>query len=134
MFLRPSIKITQNLLSPFSIDSHRPHPNNQIPEEGTQIPSWVYRGDITCVCIMGGDASKSEVEALAHYIKNTLELKVAWYSGRYDKPLNISDFDYIKFGPYLTGKGGLKSPDTNQKFYKVVDGDLKEMTYRFQRR
>ena len=47
-FLRPSIKITQNLLSPFSMDSHRPHPNNQIPEEGTQIPSWVEECQSLC--------------------------------------------------------------------------------------
>ena len=83
---------------------------------------------------MGGDAAKNEVEALAHYIKNTLNLKVAWYSGRYDNPVNINDFDYIKFGPYDAEKGGLKSPTTNQKFYKVVDGNLKDQTYRFQQR
>ena len=94
----------------------------------------IYRGDITCVLIMGGDASKNEVETLAHYIKNTMKLKVAWYSGRYDKPVNINDFDYIKFGPYIEEKGGLKSPDTNQRFYKVIDGNLIDCTERFQRK
>jgi len=94
----------------------------------------IYRGDITCICLMGGDASKSEVESLAHHIKNTLNLKVAWYSGRYDKPLNINNFDYLKFGPYIAEKGGLKSPGTNQRFYKVVDGNLLDITDRFCKR
>ena len=55
-------------------------------------------------------------------------------SGRYDKPLNISDFDYLKFGPYLEEKGGLKSADTNQRYYKVVDGELIDQTERFRKR
>lgn len=94
----------------------------------------IYRGDITCICIMGGDAAKYEVEMLAHHIKTALNLKVAWYSGRYDKPLNINDFDYVKLGPYIPEKGGLKSADTNQVFYKVVEGSLIDVTHRFLKR
>ena len=106
----------------------------ELSEDETSRLVEIYRGDITCVLIMGGDASKDEVEALAHYIKHNLKLKVAWYSGRYDKPLNISDFDYLKFGPYLEEKGGLKSADTNQRFYKVVGGELIDQTERFRKR
>ena len=106
----------------------------ELSEDETSRLVEIYRGDITCVLIMGGDASKDEVEALAHYIKHNLKLKVAWYSGRYDKPLNISDFDYLKFGPYLEEKGGLKSADTNQRFYEVVDGELVDQTERFRKR
>ena len=118
-------------------DCHSKHLWEDIGEELTEDELnrlvEIYRGDITCVLIMGGDASRNEVEALAHYIKHNLNLKVAWYSGRYDNPLNISDFDYLKFGPYLTEKGGLKNPDTNQKFYKVFNGKLVDQTYRFQK-
>ena len=118
-------------------DCHSKHLWENIGEELTEDELTrlveIYRGDITCVLIMGGDASKNEVETLAHYIKHNLNLKVAWYSGRYDNPQNIGDFDYLKFGPYLTEKGGLKSPDTNQKFYKVFDGKLIDQTYRFQK-
>ena len=46
-FLRPSIKITQNLLPPVSIQ-HGSHLNNQIPEEGTHIPSWVEECQSLC--------------------------------------------------------------------------------------
>ena len=106
----------------------------ELSEDETSRLVDIYRGDITCVLIMGGDASKNEVEALAHYIKHSLNLKVAWYSGRYEKPQNIGDFDYLKFGPYLEDKGGLKSADTNQRFYKVVDGELIDQTERFRKR
>ena len=106
----------------------------ELSEDETSRLVDIYRGDITCVLIMGGDASKNEVEALAHYIKHSLNLKVAWYSGRYEKPQNIGDFDYLKFGPYLEEKGGLKSADTNQRFYKVVDGKLIDQTERFRKR
>ena len=106
----------------------------ELSEDKTSRLVDIYRGDITCVLIMGGDASKNEVEALAHYIKHSLNLKVAWYSGRYEKPQNIGDFDYLKFGPYLEEKGGLKSADTNQRFYKVVDGELIDQTERFRKR
>lgn len=92
-----------------------------------------YQGDITCVCIMGGDASKYEVEQMAHYIKRNLGLKVAWYSGRNDQPANINDFDYVKFGSYIAERGGLKSPGTNQRFYKIVDGELIDITHRFRK-
>lgn len=118
-------------------DCHSKHLWEDIGEELTEDELNrlvdIYRGDITCVLIMGGDASKNEVETLAHYIKHSLNLKVAWYSGRYDNPLNISDFDYLKLGPYLTEKGGLKNHDTNQKFYKVFNGKLIDQTYRFQK-
>lgn len=117
---------------------HSPHLweniGKELSEEELHRIVEIYRGDITCVCIMGGDAAKHEVEALAHYIKTFLNLKVAWYSGRYDKPVNINDFDYIKLGPYMEENGGLKSPDTNQRFYKVEDGELKDITYRFRPR
>lgn len=116
-------------------DCHSPHLWENIGTELTDNElvrlADIYKGEITCICIMGGDAAKDEVEHMASFIKNTMKLKVAWYSGRLEKPMNINDFDYIKFGPYIPERGGLKSPDTNQRFYKVVDGNLKDITYRF---
>ena len=116
---------------------HSPHLwkdfGTELTENEIDRLAEIYRGDITCICLMGGDASKGEVEILAHYIKHSLNLKVAWYSGRYDKPLNINDFDYIKLGPYIPEKGGLKSSGTNQRFYKVVDGVMIDIIDRFQK-
>lgn len=93
---------------------------------------------ITCVGLMGGDSNPKEVYDIAKYIKEHCNLKVAWYSGK--NQLNnqwiIEDsdnpFDYLKFGPYIQSKGGLSSPTTNQKFYKVIDRKLIDITDYFQ--
>ena len=89
---------------------------------------------ITCVCIMGGDANPSEVDDIAQDIKEYYpELKVGWYSGRQElsKDIELSNFDYIKLGPYIEEFGPLNSKTTNQRFYKVSDEELVDITSRF---
>jgi len=87
-----------------------------------------YSAAITCFCFMGGDAEPSEVERLSKWIKSRWpHIKTAWYSGRADLPegFDVKVLDYLKLGPYIEELGGLKSPDTNQVFYKVSpDGTL----------
>ncbi len=78
---------------------------------------------ITCVCIMGGDKSPSEVDDIAQDIKEYYpKLKVGWYSGKntISKEISLYYFDYIKVGPYIKDLGPLNSKTTNQKMYKVV--------------
>lgn len=60
-------------------------------------------------------------------------IKVAWYSGRQElsKEINVDNFDFIKLGPYQEEKGPLNNPNTNQKFYQVVEGELVDITYKF---
>lgn len=89
---------------------------------------------ITCVCIMGGDANPSEVDDIAQDIKEYYpELKVGWYSGRQElsEDIELSNFDYIKLGPYIEEFGPLNSKTTNQRFYKVSDGELIDITSKF---
>jgi anaerobic ribonucleoside-triphosphate reductase activating protein len=89
---------------------------------------------ITCVCIMGGDANPSEVDDIAQDIKEYYpELKVGWYSGRQElsKDIDLCNFDAIKLGPYKEEFGPLNSKTTNQRFYKVSDGELIDITSRF---
>ena len=89
---------------------------------------------ITCVCIMGGDANPDEVDDIAQCIKEYYpELKVGWYSGRQElsKDIELSNFDIIKLGPYKEEFGPLNSKTTNQRFYKVSDGELVDITSRF---
>lgn len=92
-----------------------------------------YSAAITCFCFMGGDADPAEIQRLSLWIKEEYpHLKTAWYSGRPELP---SDFDrgamdYIKIGPYIEELGGLKSPTTNQKLYKILkDGTLEAIPY-----
>lgn len=91
---------------------------------------------ITCVCIMGGDANSSKVDDIAQDIKEYYpKLKVAWYSGKQElsKDINLEFFDFIKLGPYIEELGPLNSKITNQRFYKVENNKLIDITYKFQK-
>ena len=94
-----------------------------------------YGTDITCICLMGGDAEPAYVNMLARHIhREQPTLKVAWYSGRSRIPSSVTraDFDYIKLGPYIEHLGCLKSRTTNQRLYKrAVGDDFLDITYRF---
>lgn len=89
---------------------------------------------VSCIAIMGGDAEPDKINTLASFIVNHYNsIKVAWYSGRQELNDNIDlcNFDYIKLGPYKEEFGPLNSRTTNQRFYKVSDGELVDITSRF---
>ena len=90
-----------------------------------------YKGLITCVAFMGGDADPEEVVRWAEYVR---PLKTAWYSGRMNMPKNEKAFDYVKLGPYIESLGGLKSPTTNQRFYKREGDTWIDITSVFQKK
>ncbi len=94
-----------------------------------------YGNAITCVCFMGGDASPEEVLKLAKFVREyTVKLKTAWYSGNSELYKNAQDFfDYIKLGKYIKAFGGLDSPTTNQRFYRIDVGNLIDITAEFTR-
>ena len=87
---------------------------------------------ITCVCLMGGDSNPKYINILGKAIKH-YHLKSAWYSGRQElsNSIDLSNFDYIKLGPYKEEFGPLNSKITNQRFYKVSDGELVDITSKF---
>ena len=90
--------------------------------------------DITCIAIMGGDAAPQEVNELMRQLRaNHKELHTAWYSGRslLSPLVDLSNFDYVKLGPYLAHLGALRSPHTNQRMFKVTDGRLNDITHTF---
>ena len=88
---------------------------------------------ITCICFMGGDSSPKEIDMFARCIKDLYDIKVAWYSGRQElsKEIDLQYFDFIKLGPYIEELGPLNSRTTNQRFYKVSDGELVDITNKF---
>ena len=88
---------------------------------------------ITCICFMGGDSNPSEVDALAHFIKIYFHIKIAWYSGRQElsKEINLNNFNFIKLGPYIEDLGPLNSKTTNQRFYKIEEDKLVDITNLF---
>ena len=92
-----------------------------------------YAGEVTCIALMGGDADPAAVEKLCAYVKREIGLRSAWWSGRPELPrgIDLGHFDYVKTGPYVEAKGGLKSRTTNQRLYHVEGGRLEDITYRF---
>lgn len=94
-----------------------------------------YDGGITCVALMGGDNDPLMVSRLLLAVKERYKgrLKTGWYSGKPQLPENITleAFDYIKLGPYKEECGAIKEKTTNQRFYKVEDNTLKDLTYKF---
>ena len=90
-----------------------------------------YKGLITCVAFMGGDAEPEEVARMAAYVR---PLKTAWYSGRTIMPKDEKAFDYVKLGSYIESLGGLKSPTTNQRLYKREGDSWVDITNSFWRK
>ncbi|MDR0686844.1 MAG: anaerobic ribonucleoside-triphosphate reductase activating protein [Dysgonamonadaceae bacterium] len=93
-----------------------------------------YGDAVTCVCFMGGDAEPFKVCMFAGFIKSLREnLKTGWYSGKTHLPdgIIIANFDYIKLGPYEKHLGGLDKPTTNQRLYRIENGEMTNCTEKF---
>ena len=89
---------------------------------------------ISCICFMGGDSRPDGVNYFAKWTKHyNPNVKIAWYSGRQElsKDINLKYFDYIKLGPYKEEFGPLNSRTTNQRMYKVHNGELEDITSKF---
>lgn len=106
-----------------------------LTEESLSVLLEKYGEEISCVCFMGGDADPKGVQRMAEYVKEKSDnnIKAGWYSGKQELPdgIDINAFNYIKLGPYMEQFGGLKSPATNQRLYKIEAGEMKDITYRF---
>ncbi|MBO4641246.1 MAG: anaerobic ribonucleoside-triphosphate reductase activating protein [Bacteroidaceae bacterium] len=91
---------------------------------------------ISCVALMGGDGDPVQVDCLAQHIHHKYQgMHVAWYSGRtvISRDIDVSNFDYIKIGPYIRHLGALKHRTTNQRLYRICDGRMQDITSTFWR-
>ena len=118
------------------IGCHSPYLRADIGEELTQsvVDELIETNSgISCICFMGGDADRSDLNALAKYVKENHDIKTAWYSGRsvISPDIDICNFDYIKVGPYIEKYGPLNVRTTNQIMYKVENGELIDITNKF---
>ena len=97
----------------------------------------IYGNAVTCICFMGGDANPGEVEKLSAFLRTFTDnrIKTAWYSGKEHLPehCSLKNFDYIKLGPYIEGLGGLNRATTNQRFYRIENTEMVDMTGNFKR-
>jgi anaerobic ribonucleoside-triphosphate reductase activating protein len=87
---------------------------------------------ITCVLLMGGEHDIPALKMLFSSIRFTHGLRAAWYCGLDMLPKKHQDIpeyvDYLKIGHYDMELGGLDSPTTNQRLYKIehIIGGFKE--------
>lgn len=95
-----------------------------------------YGKTITCVCFMGGDANTEELYRLARLVREKWKgkIKTAWYSGKdgvHDRA--SACFNFVKTGPYIEALGGLDKKTTNQRLYRINNGDFIDITSRCRR-
>lgn len=109
---------------------HSPHLQQEdgIPLLSAIDDVFLYRKYITCVLFMGGDWDIMSLMDAASFIKKTCpELKTALYTAMELEEIKpfLQNFDYVKTGPYIKELGGLASPTTNQRLYRILR-DYKE--------
>lgn len=92
-------------------------------------------GEITCVGLMGGDNDPMMVAQLLQSIKTQFgeQIRTGWYSGKSNLPqqLPLEAFDYIKLGPYKKEMGPLNARTTNQRLYRIANGQMEDITNNF---
>jgi anaerobic ribonucleoside-triphosphate reductase activating protein len=82
---------------------------------------------------MGGDQNLPNLNAILQKIRE-YGIKTCLYSGEDDvnKLLDLIPYlDYLKIGSYRENLGALNSKMTNQKFFKIQDGIMTDMTHLF---
>ena len=107
-----------------------------LTEEAVDCMLEHQKNEVTCLSLMGGDAQPQEVNRLAGWLRSKHpKLHIAWWSGRtlLSPQVSLSNFDYIKLGPFLSHLGPLKKRTTNQRLYRVVHNTLQDITPHFWR-
>lgn len=120
---------------------HSPHLRDDVGEvlDENVLAIFIekYGNAVTCICFMGGDSEPNEVERLAIYLREVTNqrIKTAWYSGKQTFPesCSLNHFDYVKLGSYIQKLGGLDSPKTNQRLYKIINEKKIDITSHFQK-
>lgn len=83
--------------------------------------------NISCVLLFGGDWEPNRLTYLLMWLHEIYRVKTALYTGRTLEYINNLDLeygfteylDYLKVGAYNKELGGLNSPTTNQRLYKL---------------
>lgn len=80
-----------------------------------------YQGAVTCVCFMGDGNDYATICSLVQLVRS-MGLKTCVYTGGHRNDVELYGFpDYFKEGPYIETLGGLSSPSTNQRMWKLND-------------
>ena len=95
-----------------------------------------YKDGITCVCFMGTGGDYEGLAVLTDLVWEEFLLNVCVYTGDDDMAFVVyceehkhMRPDFIKCGHYDKEAGGLSSPTTNQRMYRL-EGDDSEVFYK----
>lgn len=84
----------------------------------------------SCVLFFGGDWDFHLLTLLKFAKENHPRFKRALYSGQelsfFEDTQYMELLDYLKTGPYIEELGGLQSPETNQKLFRLENGKIEE--------
>ena len=108
----------------------------ELDEEAVATLLQSYDKAVTCICFMGGDAAPGELYRLADFVRESRDgkVKTAWYSGAERLPEKAKEhFDFVKTGPYQEALGGLDSPTTNQRLYRIGKNSICDITHRMRK-
>ncbi len=120
---------------------HSPHLRDDIGQPARETLDEILIKNlnrVSCILFMGGD-DPSQVDSLISILRicRSYGFKTALYSGFELNDCNpdlLNNLDYIKTGAYIESLGGLKVKTTNQRLYKLIDGQIeKDITYLFWR-
>lgn len=119
----------------------------EVLDEDSLVNLMLSNKGVTCIAFMGGDSEPDYINWLASLIRGMysgeldkgswVDVKVAWYSGRAELSpcINLTNFDYIKLGPYIEESGPLNSKTTNQVMLHIDNSCgkpiVKDITSRF---
>ena len=97
---------------------------------------------VTCVAFMGGDNDPDRVFELSKELKRcNPRMKTCWYTGMdYEYPgftqwsHRLTEFDYVKMGPYIEELGPIDKEGSNQVMFKTTSHvSMENITRRFRK-
>lgn len=97
------------------------------------LPSLIdqYADVITCVCFMGEGQDYGAMNRCIRYATKR-GFKTCLYSG--SNAYGWPPLTYLKTGPYIAELGGLDSSTTNQRFWRIYEDGIVDMTHLFQKK
>lgn len=104
----------------------------------TVIDRWIAdsRGLLTCAVFLGGEWEAAALGDLLRHARGR-GLRTCLYTGLDfdDLPEGLlPHLDYLKFGPWIAARGGLDSPETNQRFIELPSGRVLNEKFHNKRR
>lgn len=90
---------------------------------------------VNCVCFMGEGRDLNRLSAIISTVKDKYGIETALYTGsdEFDESIFGGKLDYLKIGHYDDKFGPLDKQTTNQRMYKLTNGEREDITNLFWR-